>query len=561
MILLLASCVPENGELYVALPADERLLRASMAIRGVRPTRIERERLAADPDILPQLVDEWLASPAFGATVRDLHAEMLQVRTDTLEVLPIRGELSGHTLTASYLATSEPPLRTIEHLILEGRPYTEIVTTSLTYTDPVVGKMWQGVEHDPEGPHWQPTTWTDGRPAAGVLSDNALWRRHVSNGSNFNRLRADFIASTFLCDAIGDREIRVDGGIDLANEQAVADAVRTVDSCVACHQALDPIGAHLFGFKDNITGLGVRRAHELGCAGPMPGEIQLGPLRDFCYPLRFYLPADEDRWSDWDLRPPGFYGTPQQDLSDLGASIASDPRFAQCTARRFYGYLTQTPMEQVPFEVVARLQAELVASDHDARALVRSIVLSEGFLAASGPGTPQDPVVGLLQARPEQLARSVEALTGYRWIGRPDAADCGNGCWGQVDLLESDYFGFRAMAGGTDGLGVLLPTHAPTPTRVLVQEQLAWNAAAAVARSDLDAQQGRLIELAPGASDAQARQALFAAADDVLSGALSPDDRESLWAMFVEERERTDASGAWTLVLAALLQDPAWGSY
>ena len=41
---------------------------------------------------------------------------------------------------------------------------------------------------------WQVSRYTDGRPAAGVLSTNGLWWRYYSTVSNLNRSRAAAIS-------------------------------------------------------------------------------------------------------------------------------------------------------------------------------------------------------------------------------------------------------------------------------------------------------------------------------------------------------------------------------
>src|SRR5262245_21845617 len=84
-----SSTEPVNG--VVPLDPVGRLLRASMAVRGVRPSVEEIELIRQDPDALGGLVDQWMESPEFAATIRDMWAEILLLRNDTFNPLPVLG--------------------------------------------------------------------------------------------------------------------------------------------------------------------------------------------------------------------------------------------------------------------------------------------------------------------------------------------------------------------------------------------------------------------------------------------------------------------------------------
>ena len=66
----------------VFLSPAEHLSRASMALRGVRPTVEQLRAVEADPGMIPLIVDGYLASPEFGKTMRELHNETLLVRVE-----------------------------------------------------------------------------------------------------------------------------------------------------------------------------------------------------------------------------------------------------------------------------------------------------------------------------------------------------------------------------------------------------------------------------------------------------------------------------------------------
>ena len=125
------SAAPIPGGPFVErLSPTERLVRTSMVLRGIRPTVDELEAVQTDPDRLEGYVDAWLESDAFGTTVRDLHAELFLLRRDTTDQLPVKGILAerGYDQDDLYRSTTEAPLRMVEAIVREDRPYTEILT-------------------------------------------------------------------------------------------------------------------------------------------------------------------------------------------------------------------------------------------------------------------------------------------------------------------------------------------------------------------------------------------------------------------------------------------------
>src|SRR5689334_21105054 len=66
----------------VFLSPAQHLTRASMALRGVRPSVEDLRAVEADPKMLPAIVDRYLQSPEFGQTIMELHNETLLVRVE-----------------------------------------------------------------------------------------------------------------------------------------------------------------------------------------------------------------------------------------------------------------------------------------------------------------------------------------------------------------------------------------------------------------------------------------------------------------------------------------------
>jgi hypothetical protein len=535
------------------------LARASMALRGVRPTPDELRAVVADPTLTAGYIDAWLRDPRFAATVQDLYADVLFVRSPDA-TLP---QLGPHLRTPRKQlqdAVANEPLRLIERVVTDDLPFTTVVTADWTVLDATGASLWRGHGYDPEGADVQQVPHTDGRPAAGLLTTNGLWVRHASMGANYNRGRANAVSRALLCVDHLDRDVPIDGSVDLTDDDAVADAVDTNPACVSCHQSLDPIASTLWPIFPQIDVGAVGLAYLSGC---------VGPLGDLCYPARLWTPELTGAWRLLRTRPPGLSGQPVDDLGGLGAAIAADPRFATCAADRFWSYLTQTPLDEVPFEVSAELTTTFLDAGLSARALAQAVVTHPRFLAraAERPEIDAD-LPGPLIARPEQLGRMVEALTGFQWTQSVDGPECtllDLNCYGDVELTTDDVYGFRAMAGGVDGASVLVPVHHPTPVQQLALTALAEDAAGFLMRTELDlpAADRRLLRLVE--ADTTDEIAIRAQLADlhltVLSEVVDPAGAEvdATWQLWQAVHARSTPRRAWTATLAALLQAPqAW---
>ncbi|MFM2160732.1 MAG: hypothetical protein RLZZ383_244 [Pseudomonadota bacterium] len=550
----------------VRLSPARLAVRTSMAIRGRLPSLAELDAVERDPAALTALTDAWLESAEFLEVVKDYHAELLLVRADVVDPLPALGPLQGVPLSTIFEAHSEEPLELAAHLVADHRPYTALLQSETMWTNETLAALY-GLAWDPAGAPWQETTWSDLRPRAGLLSSAELWRRHESAGSNFQRLRANFLADAFLCESFANRDIVVGAEVTISDELAVSDAVRTDPGCVACHQGLDPLASFLWGFHGRFKGNFAARAYADGCDEVWDADAPTEePPSSFCYPIRGYLPEARHDWQMWNLRPPAFYGQPGDDLADLGEMMTADPRFAMCAARRWSAWITQREPDDVPFAEVVALRDAFAEADFELRALVRAIVTQPAFGRLEGP----EATIPMLLLRPESYARTIEAETGFSWRAVQDLPSCrrsddayGSTCWGEIDLMRSDRFGFRSMFGGVDGNLVTRATHTATPTRELVGTRFALEAAAfAFDRDRAATVANRRLLPAPDDPDAVA---------GTLTGLLrrflgeTPDASTlaSFNDLWQDAHQRASAEGdrdpmrrAWVLTLAAVFLDP-----
>jgi len=461
IVIVLGFCISCAGdepapaaEANVAyLSPVEHLVRASMALRGIRPSLEEMSAVREDPEWLPSIIDYYLTTDAFGATIREMHAEQLLVGIDPAIYpagFPARAELAGMEVQAINTSVVEAPVRLIEHVVMHDRPYHEIVTADYTVTDPIVSTVF-GIPYDETGPQWQVSHYDDERPHAGVLSDSFLFTRHSSTLSNKSRGRANVIARSLLCYDFLSRQVEINTNIDLTNEEAVQNAITNNEACASCHQTLDPLASNFADFAPIYV----------------PSEVMTYPVAVWDHPYERFLRVTS----------PGYFGEHAVNLRDLGILIGSDPRFGLCTARRFYSYLAQIEPQEAPLDIVADLYTEFVNTGMNAKAVARAIVLSDSFRVAQATSDEgADDVRGVMKVRPEQLARMIEDLTGYRWQTSL-AVDFGIGQIGRVDLMTDSLFGFEVLAGGTDSMNVTQPALTHSATSVLVMRALAAHAA------------------------------------------------------------------------------------
>ncbi|HEX7839536.1 MAG TPA: DUF1585 domain-containing protein [Kofleriaceae bacterium] len=521
------------------LTPTEHLARASLALRGVRPSLAELRAVAADPDKLEALVDRYLESPGFGATIRDLHNEVLLLHplltNFTPPPSPPLSSISFHDMNQSIY---DEPLALIEDIVMTDQPYTRIVTADYTMADRTVATVW-GLPHTDAG-GWERTHWSDDRGAAGILASTALYLRYRSVALNANRGRANAISRSLLCHDFSDSDIHIDTRVDLSDPAIVADAVVHNPSCAGCHQAMDPLASYFTPF--------------------LQGTLNNLPIPT--YPIDLYQKSDAGAWATTTGRPPGYFGTQPAGLAGLGRAIAADPRFARCAAVHFASYLTEKPERDLAPAFVARLQDAFVHAGYSAKQLARAIILSDEFRTASDPDPiAAESVIGYQKLRPRQLERMLADLTGYVWQA-DTTAPIGGWTFGHVDYLDDDYFGFRVLAGGIDSYFVTAPTHTMSATASLTTRTVAQKAAAFAVSSDADAPPAARRLFTRAAVDdtdpAHVRAQLAELHARIYSELVAPDDPalDDTEALFDDALAASgDPRRAWTVTLTGMLSD------
>ena len=493
--------------------------RASLDLRGVRPTLDELDRLTGDPQALDTMLDDLLDDPRFPERVKDLFAPAFRTRIDTY--FDEEGRTSD--IDRTQVAIGEEPLNLVAWIAAHDRPFTDVALADHTLVDPVLLELWplEEVAAPSDAPALPGTVmarYTDGRPAAGVLTHNSLWWRHPSTAENANRGRANALSDALLCESYLDRPIAFPRDIDLTDSASIHRAIRENPACAACHATLDPLASHLWGFMYFDDSLESR----------LP-----------------YRPAQEQSWREASGQAPGYFGRPSSGLRDLGRHIAGDERFVMCAVRRVYRGLMARPLTVMDDGALAAHREVFLASGLRLKALIRSVLDDpawRGQVARTDFGGTPAPATYTLVS-PGILADELEALTGYRM--RVDGRD----------LLSLDE-GLRAVAGGSDR------GSASTPSTGLVLVQRRLSEAAATAMVD-GLTEGALTAIVGEALTAQPLQAPqpAAVADLLRACTTRPVDPEgaevgALVALWAEIEAISDPRQAWIGLLTAVLADP-----
>ena len=421
-----------------------QLFRASLDIRGVRPTLEEIERLDQDPDAFSELVEEFLDDPRFEDRIINMYSEVFLTRADGYSVGASDYGLSDDRQFEFARSVGDETLRIFAHIVANELPLTELVVGDWTMANEVLAEVWPIAY--PEGAEgWAVSRYTDARPAAGILATNSLWWRYMSTTSNANRGKANAVSKILLCNDYLSKTIDFDRSVNLLDEDALNDALRTNPGCATCHNSLDPLASFLWG------------TYYVDYQSPSD--------------LKYYHPEREHLWENYGGIEPAYYGRPGEGLGDLAQFIAADPRFLDCAVERAFELLSQREVTLADTTQLTDWRNTLVREELNMKALFKAIIMHEDYRStelSDGPHATRKMVTS------DMLGTQVEDLTGFAFLS------------GGVPVLETDSGGLRTLAGGIDGNNVTKPATEPMTTLVLVQERFAQAAANHVVAHDRD---------------------------------------------------------------------------
>ncbi|HEB93897.1 MAG TPA: DUF1588 domain-containing protein [Gammaproteobacteria bacterium] len=349
-----------------------------------------------------------------------------------------------------YQALRQEPLQLLRYIVVNERPYSEILTADYTVVNPVLASIYEAdvagqFDDITDNSEWRKATIPNmlrfGRPFphAGVLSTHAWLHRFPTTDSNRNRHRAKIMLRQFL-------------GIDLealAQRPQVNDSqflVPTLEDpeCTSCHVIMDPVA----GAFQNWSRLNRYR--------PLLDNTTALPYsyRSRNYPKDASGNAYYQQGDNWfrDVLPPGFNGVlapgghegNEAALQWLGKEIVKDSRFSMgavhfwyhglfgekvltpptdATARDYQARLNMfNAQDEIFREIAANFSEDRGYGAYNVKDLLVDLVTSKWFRASGVAIETTAERVAELETvgsyhllTPEQLSRKMEATVGKFW--------------------------------------------------------------------------------------------------------------------------------------------------
>lgn len=440
---------------------DDRQLarRITLSLAGRLPSDSELDTIARKGiKALPTIMDTVLKEDAFYSRLREgfndifltvgyddvpenalsyEHFSTTRGWTQKFDLSHIKDEKdrrqAGYKLANDYRkAMLGEPMKLIEHIVRNDKPFTEIVTADYIMVTPFTSRGYGIYEElkskfkDPDDPfEYIPVrlkalvgrnrvedqeSATGFYPHAGLLGNFQYLKRYPTTETNRNRQRARVYYQHFLGVDVLELAARVSDAAAVSAKYQIP--TMQASECVVCHKTLDPVAGL---FQDYWKFEGVYGRRKEGWFKDMFGAGFEGEE----------LPAGE-RW---------------RALQWLGERTAKDPRFAVAMVEHAWYILTGRKVLLPPKELAdplyaskyrafheQRKQTEAIAerfakSDFNFKSVLKEWVVSD-FYRADGLATVEaDPKrlaelddLGLVRMlAPEQVERKVAAVFGKPW--------------------------------------------------------------------------------------------------------------------------------------------------
>lgn len=444
-------------------------------------------------------------------------------------------------------AVAREPLELIAHVVMNDRPYTEVLTADYTMVNAFSDLAYRsssGFEHefaDDDGFYdrrpfgiYRPG-YNDGHiphddefeineeegtyrfsdfqqwPHAGVLSTQSWLARYPSTDTNRNRARARWTYFHFL-------DLDIEKSAPRSTDpEALADTDNPTlknPACTVCHERLDPMaGAYQsFGdlghYLDQFGGID-SLSHAYKCPECYGGEWGSTEYQD------------GDTWYR-DMRAPGFEGTdaaPEavDSLQWLASQIVSDVRFAKATVKFWWPTVfgaepllspenrssDQFDQELRAFAeqdaLISSLAKNFESSNYDLKLLLADMVMS-GWYRRSGVSDPSKLIGRSTELSavgrgrlltPEELDRKNRAVFGRTWRQWGDGTNPHT--IGPETAFTGQWAPYKAFYGGIDGAIVTRRNRDMTPLMSNVAESMAIDLSCQVVVEDFDRPQDQRL--------------------------------------------------------------------
>jgi hypothetical protein len=445
----------------VTMLDPQRLLRrVTLSLAGRLPMDAERPLVAEKGlNALPELLDALMNEDAFYDRLREgfndifltvgldgaTEAEVLSyehftktrnwIQNHNLDHIkdPKERQQARYKLAADYRkALLGEPMKLVEHIVRNDRPFTDIVTADYIMVTPYSARGYGIFEElkskfkNPDDPfEYIPVklkalkgrskatdqdSATGDYPHAGLLSSFQYLRRYPTTETNRNRLRARMYYQHFLGVDVLELAARVSDAAAVSAKYT--NPTMQASECVVCHRTLDPAAGC---FQDYYSFEGVYGRRKGGWYTDMfPAGFEGEKL------------APEQRW---------------RSLQWLGERTAKDPRFAVAMVEHVYYILTGRKVLLAPKDLddplyaakrrayqEQRLQTEAVAerfakTGFNLKSAFKDWIVSDFYRAdgiATAISNPQrqaelDDIGVVRMLAPEQIERKINAIFGQRW--------------------------------------------------------------------------------------------------------------------------------------------------
>lgn len=445
----------------IVMVDDRRLLRrVTLSLAGRLPTDAEFAAVARDGlKELPSLLDSIMTEDAFYDRLREGFNDIFL--TAGLDGNPEASVLSYEHFSTTRLWISKfdlshiadakaqqqaryklandyrkalisEPMKLVEHIVRNDRPFTEIVTADFIMVTPYSARGYGVYDEvrsrfkNPDDPFEaipvklkalvgrtrddNQESATGFYPHAGLLSTFQYLRRYPTTETNRNRLRARMYYQHFLGVDVLELAARVSDAAAVSAKFEIP--TMQASECVVCHKTLDPVAGL---FQDYWKFEGVY--------GPRKG----GWFKDMFGPGfegENLPPAERWRAMQW-----------------LGERTAKDPRFAVAMVEHVYSILTGRKVLLPPKDLddplfvsrrrayweqrrqVEAITAHFVQSGFNLKTAFKEWVVSDFYRVDGLATVVSDPRrraelddIGLVRMlSPEQVERKVAAVFGERW--------------------------------------------------------------------------------------------------------------------------------------------------
>lgn len=309
-----------------------------------------------EPDVLAAEVDRMLADAKSAAIVDNLGGQWLYIRAvdEAFPDYAVFPEWSEE-LRASM---KEEMRRDVSDLLLQDRSMLELFTRQESWVDARLAEYY-GLPAPTTG-DWELMSLA-GTDRAGLLTTGGLLTALSYPTRTSPVRRGKWILGNLMCEAPAPPPADVntnfveEGGGEPTSLREQFEQHRADPVCASCHTTMDPIGFSMENFD------------------------AIGSWRDL----------DE---VEEPIDPTGSLpdGRSFDDIGDLAAQLAVDPKVPSCIVQKTFTYALGRPPGVEDLRYIEQIEGDFVGSDYRFAALARAIALSEPFLYETGEPAAQE---------------------------------------------------------------------------------------------------------------------------------------------------------------------------